>query len=88
MRRLLLVVLAVFAILSLLAGCAAAPKMENSSSLDYYSEGSVAGAPAEAPAAEEAPAAPMPSADAGAGSSFNFDNSIMQPGVNRKIIFE
>mgnify|MGYP001142545559 CR=1 FL=1 len=86
MKRLLLVVLAVFVLLMLAAGCAAAPR--DSSSPDYYGEGSVAGAPAEAPASEEAPAAPVPDMEAGAGSSFDFDNSIMQPGVNRKIIFE
>lgn len=80
MKKLLLVVLAVFMSLSLLAGCAAS-NMQDSVGKDYYGEGAVA----EAPAAEEAPA---PVEDGGAGSSFNFDNSIMQPGVNRKIIYE
>lgn len=92
MKRLLLVVLAVSLLLMLVAGCAAAPKTQDNSSIDYYGEGSVAGAPAEvqpeAPAADEAPAPAEQAEYESAGSSFNFDNSIMQPGVNRKIIYE
>jgi hypothetical protein len=84
MKRLLLAVLAVLMSLTLLAGCAASRSYDNASP-NYYGEGSAAEAPAEAPqpSAESAPAE-----DAGAGSGFNFDNSIMQPGVNRKIIYE
>ena len=92
MKRLLLVVLAVSLLLMLVAGCAAAPKTQDNSSIDYYGEGSVAGAPAEvqpeAPAADVAPAPAEHAEYESAGSSFNFDNSIMQPGVNRKIIYE
>ena len=91
MKRILLAALAVFVLLMLLAGCAAAPNTQDSSSMDYFGNGSVARAPAEAPAAPAAEEAPAPAEQAEyeyAGSGFNFDNSIMQPGVNRKIIFE
>ncbi len=95
MKRILLVVLTALVALSLLAGCSAS---RSESSADYYSEGEVAGAPAmEAPAAPEAPAeepaydegvAEEPaSPEDGAGSGVDYDSSVLQPSVDRKIIF-
>ena len=100
MKRILLVVLTALVALSLLVGCSA-PKSESSG--DYYSEGEVAGAPPmEAPAATEAPAAEEPAYDEGsgdgvaeepaapqegAGSGVDYDSSVLQPSVDRKIIF-
>lgn len=99
MKRVLLVVLTALVALSLLAGCSAS---KSESSADYYSEGEVAGAPAmEAPAAPEAPAEEpaydegngggtkeeaAPQED-GAGSGVDYDSSVLQPSVDRKIIF-
>jgi hypothetical protein len=81
MKKLLLVVLAVFMILSLAAGCAGAMTQESSDG-DYYGKGEIAEAPAAPEESVEA------SSDSGAGSDINFDESILQPGVNRKIIYE
>jgi len=97
MKKLLLVVMASLMALSLFAGCSAsmAPQ-ENGNDGDYDSKGEAYEEPqassaldygsvsdAEAPVAEES-AAPAE----GTGSGLNYDNSILQPGVNRKIIYE
>lgn len=100
MKRILLVVLTALVALSLLAGCASKSDSYDSNS-GYYGEGEVAGAPpmeapAEAPAVEEPaydegasdgvaeePAAPQE----GTGSGVDYDSSVLQPGVDRKIIF-
>jgi hypothetical protein len=91
MKKLLLVVLASFMLLALFAGCAAAMPQEDSNG-NYYSQGEVAEAPAAEPGYDKGDydVAPQESAvpAEGSGSSYNYDNSILQPGVDRKIIYE
>lgn len=100
MKRILLVVLTALVALSLLAGCSAS---KSESSGDYYATGEAAQAPPmAAPAATEAPAAEEPNYDEGysdgaveepaapeegAATGTDYDSSVLQPGVDRKIIF-
>lgn len=102
MKRILLVVLTALVALSLLVGCSA-PKSESSADYYSEGEVAGAPpmeAPVEAPAATEAPAAEEPAydegggtvsepaaPDEGAGSGVDYDSSVLQPSVDRKIIF-
>ena len=88
MKKLLLVVLAVFMVLPLIVGCAASMTQDSNSGEGYYGKGEVAEAPAYDDGAAYPEETAAPAAESGAGSSFNYDDSILQPGVNRKIIYE
>lgn len=102
MKKILLVVLTVLVALSLVAGCSATSESQTgyNGGKDYYAEGEMA----EAPAAEEPAEAPAPAYDEGygdsatesavpqeeegAGTGLNLENSVLEPSVNRKIIYE
>ncbi len=95
MKKILLVVTAALVVLLVLTGCAAG--MNNSSSYsggkEYYGEAAAPEAPAmEAPTAAEeyyddGYAEPQEAGES-AGSGINYDSSILEPGVNRKIIYD
>ena len=103
MKKVLLVVLAALMTLIVFAGCSSTAADESAGGgKSYYSESSVAQeAPAmEEPAPENDAQAyeegytdyettdESAASDTNAGSNLNYDNSIMDPGVNRKIIYE
>lgn len=96
MKKILLVVLAALMALMVFAGCSSTATEESGGGKSYYSEGSVA----EEPAAEPVPDSDSQaydtsetvedssSSNGASGSDVDFDNSILEPGVNRKIIYE
>lgn len=88
MKKVVFIALSVVVALSMLfAGCASSRSTQESvgDNGGYYSEGEY---PAEAPAAPEASMEAGKDASGGAGGSIDYDNAILQPGVNRKIIYE
>ncbi len=77
----------VLALSMLLGGCAGSMSPEASAADNggSYSEGEY---PAEAPAAPEASAETGKDASGGAGGSIDYENAILQPGVDRKIVYQ
>jgi hypothetical protein len=96
MKKVLVLVTVLVFMLMAFAGCSA-PRSAADENADYYAEGEMSQASAEAPqAAEGAPQEDMavhePTAEEEAApvegdAGLNYDNSILSPGVNRKIIY-
>ena len=97
MKRILLVVSAALVVLLVFTGCAASmgntSSYEGGSKGEYYGDAAVAEAPAmEAPAADEFyyedGEVENQESSGSAGSSADYENSILEPSVNRKIIYD
>ncbi len=84
MKKLLVILTISVLMVTALAGCSA-PRADEDNG--YYAQSEVAGAPAEQDSTIEVEEAPAESAAAAPDAGLNYDNSILSPNLNRKIVY-